>query len=56
MGKDSLKVDVALVCGEDLVESMNDPKIWPLATLEPLLQEFYVVCINRDGGKVRELL
>jgi len=50
------KVRVMLLCGTDLLESIVTPGVWIPDQVRTLLQEYGIVCINRDGKDARRLV
>lgn len=43
-----------LVCGGDLLESMNRPDVWDQDLLEKLLSEHGVACVSRKGSDLQK--
>lgn len=43
-----------LVCGGDMLESMNRPDIWDQDLLEKLLSEHGVACVSRNGSDLQK--
>ncbi|CAA6672470.1 unnamed protein product [Spirodela intermedia] len=52
--KESLKV--MLLCGSDLLESFATPGVWIRDQVETICRDFGVVCIQREGKDVDQLI
>ncbi|XP_024358094.1 uncharacterized protein [Physcomitrium patens] len=50
------KVRVMLLCGTDLLESLTTPGVWIPDQVRALLQDYGIVCINRNGKDARRLV
>ncbi len=47
-------LQVVLLCGEDLLESMARPGAWHRP--DYILEHYGVVCVAREGGRVRQMM
>jgi nicotinate (nicotinamide) nucleotide adenylyltransferase len=52
----ALPIKIALLCGGDMLASFNMPGVWADKDIEDIVNDFIVVCVQREGTQLNDVI